>query len=390
MLRRAEAELAHANKPQHRPLVAWRRAERPSGISDDHLRRGGSSELPSLRCRAILGRRKLGVALCGLGGYSLGQLGPALRLTQNCKLRGVVTGSPEKGALWAKSFGFPSTNIYHYDQMMELAGNPDIDIVYVVTPNALHARHVIAAAEARKHVICEKPMAVSVAECDAMLAACRANNVKLSIGYRLQFEPHYEELKRHAREKDWGAFARMSGGHSYVMKQPQWRVERKLAGGGPLMDIGIYAIQAASMAARDVAPVAVIANERPKQRPEFFRDIEETIEWTMEFADGARGDFSTSYNETLNRFRADAAEGWMEFDPAYSYAGGVKVVTKAGPLDLVVPPSQQAVQIDDFARCARDDVQSRVAGEMGRRDVAIMEAIYAPAAQGGKRVEINP
>jgi len=304
-------------------------------------------------------------------------------------LRGVVTGSPEKGALWAKSYGFSSTNIYHYDQMVELAGNPDIDIVYVVTPNALHARHVIAAAKARKHVICEKPMAVSVAECDAMLAACRANNVKLSIGYRLQFEPHYEELKRHAREKDWGAFARMSGGHSYVMKQPQWRAERKLAGGGPLMDIGIYTIQAACMAAGDVAAVAVTANERPKQRPEFFRDIEETIEWTMEFADGARGDFSTSYNDTLNRFRAEAAKGWMEFDPAYSYAGGVKVLTQAGPLDLVVPPSQQAVQIDDFARCVRDDAQSRVAGEMGRRDMAIIEAIYASAAQGGKRIEIK-
>ncbi len=332
-------------------------------------------------------RRKLGVALCGLGNYSRGQLGPALKLTQNCELRGVITGSPEKGALWAESYGFPRTSIYHYDTMAQIADNPDIDIVYVVTPNALHAQQVIAAAEARKHVICEKPMAVSVAECDAMLAACRTNGVKLSIGYRLQFEPHYEELKRHAREKDWGAFTRMSGGHSFVLKQPQWRVERKLAGGGPLMDIGIYAIQAACMAAGDVAPVAVSASERPKQRPEFFRDVEETIEWTMEFADGAHGDFSTSYNDTLNRFRAEAAKGWIELDPAYSYTG-LKAVTQAGPLGLVVPASQQAVQIDDFARCVRDDAPSRVAGEMGRRDLAIIEAVYASAAQGGKRIDI--
>ena len=105
------------------------------------------------------------------------------------------------------------------------------------------------------------------------------------------------------------------------------------------------------MAAGDVAPDAVVARERPKRRPEFFRDVEETIEWAMEFADGARGDFFTSYNDTLNRFRAEAAKGWMEFDPAYSYAGGLKVVTQAGPLNLVVPSSQQAVQIDDFARC---------------------------------------
>ena len=331
-------------------------------------------------------RRKLGVALCGLGNYARGQLGPALKLTQNCELRGVVTGSLEKGAAWAKEYGFPAKNIYHYDTMARLAENLDIDIVYVVTPNALHAQHVIAAAGAKKHVICEKPMAVNVAECDAMLAACRANNVKLSIGYRLQFEPHYDELKRHARELDWGVFARMSGGFSVVMKEPQWRAERKLAGGGPLMDLGIYPVQAACMAAGIAAPVAVTASERPKQHPEFFRDVEEAIEWTMEFA-GARGDFSTSYNDNLNKFRAEAAKGWIEINPAYSYAG-LKAVTHAGPLSLAVPPSQQAVQMDDFARCVRDDQPTRVPGEMGRRDMVIIEAIYASAAQGGKRVEV--
>jgi glucose-fructose oxidoreductase len=331
--------------------------------------------------------RKLGVALCGLGNYARGQLGPALRLTQNCDLRGVVTGSLEKGEAWAKEYGFPVKNIYNYDTMARLAENLDIDIVYIVTPNALHAQHVIAAAGAKKHVICEKPMAVSVAECDAMLTACRANNVKLSIGYRLQFEPHYEELKRHARDLDWGVFMQMSGGFSFVMKERQWRAERKLAGGGPLMDLGIYPVQAACMAAGGGAPVAVTASERPKQRPEFFRDIEEGIEWTMEFAGGVHGDFSTSYNDSLNKFRAEAAKGWIEFNPAYSYAG-LQAVTHAGPLNLAVPPSQQAVQMDDFARCVRDDLPTRVPGEMGRRDMVIIEAIYASAAQGGKRVEI--
>ncbi len=332
-------------------------------------------------------RVKLGVALCGLGNYSRGQLGPALKLTRNCELRGVVTGSQEKGEAWAEEYGFPARNVYRYDTMARLAENPDIDIVYVVTPNALHARHVIAAAEARKHVICEKPMAVSVAECDAMLAACRAGNVKLSIGYRLQFEPHYEELKRHARELDWGAFTRMGGGFSSVMTKPQWRAERALAGGGPLMDLGIYPVQAACMAAGGAAPVAVTARERPKQRPEFFRDVEEAIDWTMEFAGGARGEFSTSYNDNLNKFRAEAAKGWIELDPAYSYSG-LRVLTSAGPLSFAVPRSQQAVQMDDFARCVRDDLPTRVPGEMGRRDMVIIEAIYESAAQGGKRVEI--
>ena len=239
--------------------------------------------------------------------------------------------------------------------MARLADAPDIDIVYVVTPNALHARHCIAAAKAGKHVICEKPMAVSVAECDAIIAACRAANVRLSIGYRLHFDPLHEELRRLVRTKEFGPFMKMTGGFAFVMGTPQWRATKTLAGGGPLMDLGVYAIQESCMAA-GATPVAITRRELPKKRPEFFVDVEESLEWTMEFADGARSDFFTSYNDTLNRFRAESwAKGWeSQSDPAYSYAGGLKVVTQAGPLNLVVPSSQQAVQIDDFARCVHE------------------------------------
>src|SRR6188768_127840 len=114
--------------------------------------------------------KKLGIALCGLGNYARGQLAPALKLTQHVELRGVVTGSREKGAAWAKEFGFPEAHIYNYASMSRLMDNPAIDIVYVVTPNALHPEHTIAAAWAGKHVISEKPMATSVSDCDAMLA----------------------------------------------------------------------------------------------------------------------------------------------------------------------------------------------------------------------------
>ncbi len=338
------------------------------------------------RAGAQAAPRKLGIALCGLGNYARGQLAPALRLTQHVELRGVVTGSRDKGLAWAKEFGFPEKNVYSYATMARLIDNPDIDLVYVVTPNALHPEHTIAAAWAGKHVISEKPMAISVADCDAMLTACRVNKVKLSIGYRLQFEPHFHELKRLARDGDFGPFKTMSGGLSFTMRQMQWRAQKTLAGGGPLMDLGIYALQAACMAA-GAAPVAITARELPKQRPEFFRDVEETIEWTMEFANGAKGDFSTSYNGGLDRFRADGDKGWIEFAPAFQY-GGLKVNTSRGPLALAVPPSQQAGQIDDFARCILENRESPVSGAMGRRDMVIIEAIYKSAAQGGKRIEV--
>ena len=333
-------------------------------------------------------KKKLGIALVGLGSYSTGQLGPALKLTEHCRLAGVVTGSREKGAKWAKDFGFPETSIYNYETMGRLADNKDIDIVYVVTPNGLHAEHAIAAAKAGKHVICEKPMANTVAECDAMLAACRAAGVKLSIGYRLHFDPFHEELRRLARTQEFGPFMKLDGGFAFTMGNAQWRAEKKLAGGGPVMDLGVYVLQEALMATGGVMPVAITARELPKKRPEFFRDVEESLVWTMEFANGARGEGYTSYNDNRNDFRAEAPGGWFEIGPAYGYRG-MKAATSRGPVVAPSPASLQALQMDDFAQCVSEGRESRVPGEMGRRDMVMVEAIYASAAAGGKRVEVK-
>jgi glucose-fructose oxidoreductase len=309
-------------------------------------------------------------------------------LTEYCYLAGVVTGSKEKGQRWAKERGFPEKNIYHYDTMAQMADNPDIDIVYVVTPNALHAVHTIAAAKAGKHVICEKPMAMNVAECDAMIAACKAANVKLSIGYRLHFDPFTKEFKRLAHDKDFGAFMKMSGGNGFRMGRKVWRAERALAGGGPLMDMGVYSVQAACMAADGATPVAAIAKEHPKTRPEVFADVEEGLDYTLEFANGAKAELMTSYNQNIGKFRAEGDKGWVELNPAHGY-NGIKLVTSNGPSSIVAVPSQQALQIDDFARCVRENRESIVGGAMGRRDMTIVEAIYASAAESGKRTLVK-
>jgi glucose-fructose oxidoreductase len=336
------------------------------------------------------GGRKLGVALCGLGGYSRGQLGPALRETKQCRLAGVVTGSREKGEQWSRDYGFSDKAIYGYDTMQRMADNPEIDIVYVVTPNSIHAENVIAAARAGKHVICEKPMANTVAECDAMLAACRAAGVKLSMGYRLHFDPNHREMIRLAREKDFGAFDRMDSLRSFNLglrdgKKP-WRATRALAGGGPLMDLGVYVVQAACMAKEEAMPVAVTAMELPKKRPEFFTDVEETLQFQMHFADGAVCDAITSYEQTGNTFRAAGPNGWIRLEPAFSYRG-IKTTTSRGLIEFPTI-NQQAVQMDDFAACILAGRESIIPGEMGRRDMVIIEAIYE-AARTGKRVELS-
>jgi glucose-fructose oxidoreductase len=331
-------------------------------------------------------RRKLGLALAGLGYYSQTELGPALRQTEWCELRGVITGDRAKGERWAREYGFPASHVFHYDDIPRLAQVDDIDIVSIVTPPGLHARDTIAAARAGKHVICEKPMANSVAECDAMIAACRASNVKLSIGYRLQFDPYHREIDRLATEQPESPFRQMSGAHSFHLRSRAWRVEKELAGGGPLMDLGVYIIQAACRAAGGAAPLAVTAKERPKQNPTLFNEVEESIDFTLFFPHEARCDGATSYADRGNHFRAEGSGLWLELRPAYGYRG-IQGRTHRGPMRFGDVP-QQALQMDDFARCILEQRESPVSGELGRMHLAVIEAIYE-AARTGRRVDVQ-
>src|SRR6266567_6402374 len=322
--------------------------------------------------------RKLGVALLGLGRYSSGQLGPALGETKLCYLAGVVTGHPEKGEKWAIDFGLNRKNIYSYETFDRIADNKDIDIVYVVTPPALHPEFVIRAAKAGKHVISEKPMATSVPDCDRMIAACKAAKVKLAIGYLLHYDLYHKELMRLAREQDFGPFMKMAGARAFVFGQRAWRIDKKLGGGGPMMDLGIYIVHGACMAADGVAPLFVTAHEEPKQKPELFNEVEETIRWSMEFPNGARCDAVTSFNHSADTFRAEGAKGWIEFKQhAFTYRG-IVAETSRNPLNFAAI-NQQAAQMDDFADCILSGRDTPVPGELGRRDLQIITFFYEAA-----------
>jgi glucose-fructose oxidoreductase len=329
--------------------------------------------------------RKLGVAMLGLGRYAERELGPALKLTQNCHLVAVITGTPEKGPKWAQEYGLSEKAIYHYDRLEQIADNPDIDIVYVVTPPGVRRPFVERCAKAGKHVISEKPLATTVEDCDAMIAACKAAKVMFSTGYRLHFDPYHREMERIAHAKEFGELKTMAGERAFVMAARAWRVDKKIAGGGPLFDLGIYIIQAACMIAGN--PIAVTAKEGPKLKPELFNEVEETIDWTMEFANGATCTARVSYNGSADKFRAEGSKGWIEFpEKAFTYRGS-KCVTSRGPI-IFPPMNQQAAQIDDFADCVRTGRQTSVPGEMGRRDIQIMLAIY-DAARTGKKVALS-
>ena len=161
------------------------------------------------------------------------QLAPALQKTKYCRFTGIVTGHPAKAELWKAQYEIPDKNIYNYDTMEKMADNPDIDVVYVVTPNALHAEHTIKAAKAGKHVLCEKPMEVSAEKCQQMIDACKQAGRQLAIGYRLHFEPNNLECVRLAREKVFGDVKIIEAGFGFPIGDPtQWRLNRRWPAAG--------------------------------------------------------------------------------------------------------------------------------------------------------------
>lgn len=326
-------------------------------------------------------KKKLGVALCGLGGLATNQIAPALEKTQHCRLAGIVTGSPEKAKQWQAKYGIPDRSVYSYDTMERMADNPDIDIVYVVTPNALHRDHTLAAAKAGKHVFCEKPMEISVERCQEMIDACKKADRMLGIAYRCQTEPHNVECMRIAREKELGTIKVIEGCFGITVGKPdQWRLKHALSGGGALMDVGIYVLQATRYLTGE-EPVLVTAVET-KTDPKKFAEVDETMAWTATFPSGVVAYCAASFNTALaSRFRAQTERGWFGLDPAFNYGGIAGSRSDGKPLEFP-QVDQFGTEIDEFARCILENKPTKVSGEEGMQDVKLLTAIYEAARTG--------
>jgi predicted dehydrogenase len=330
--------------------------------------------------------KRLGVALVGLGEYAGEELAPALKATNHCELVAIISNEPEKMEEWRKQYGLNEKCCYTYDHFDDIKSNAKIDIVYVVVPNTMHEEYVIRAAQSGKHVICEKPLATTVESCHRMIDACREAGVRLSMGYRLHFDPYNQEMMRLGQNGEYGAVKRVIARNSMeIGDKNQWRLDYERAGGGPLMNNGVYCVQAAQYITGEL-PLAVTASFLPKTDTKKFAEVEEGIRWIMEFPGGAIAECETSYSKNENLLRAEAEHGWFELNPAYEYED-LEGRTIEGPMKFA-QINQQAAQMDDFAKCIRENRESRVPGEMGLRDVEIMIAIYE-AAKTGKKIELH-
>lgn len=333
--------------------------------------------------------KRLGVAVVGLGRLALTEILPGFAQSRHVRVTALVSGERDKARIVAAQYGVPEKSIYDYRNFDTLKNNADVDIVYIVLPNAMHAEYVIRAAQAGKHVLCEKPMATNVADAQRMVDVCKHAGRKLMIAYRCQYLPEYRALIDMARDKSLGTvrLIEASNGQNNA-DNGQWRLIRAMSGGGSLPDVGIYCLNAARFITGE-EPVEITARSvQPKDDPR-FREVEDLCAFTLRFPSGVLATCSSGYSYHENRFlRVMGTEAWAGLDPAFSYdnltmqigrrvgmAGGVEQRRWASK-------NQFALEMDAFAEAIAHDRIPLTPGEEGLQDMKVIEAIYQAAASG--------
>jgi predicted dehydrogenase len=330
----------------------------------------------------------LRVAILGLGSYGT-RVAEAMRSCTKAKLVGAISGTPSKLTDWQQKYNIPAKNCYNYENFDAIKNNPDIDAVYVITPNALHHDEVIRVAKAGKHAICEKPMSVNAQQGQQMVDACKAANVKLLVGYRMHFEPHTLEIIRMRNAGEFGKVLFFQGLSGFIIGDPtQWRLNKALSGGGSMMDIGIYSVNGARyMIGED--PVWITAQETKNNPSKFKEGIDETIEFQMGFPGGAMASCLSTYSmNNLDRFFLNGDKGFAELDPSTGY-GPIAGRTNKGPINAPVV-THQTLQMDSMAGIIfnNDKPVVPVDGEEAVKDLKIIDAIFE-ACKTGKKIDLH-
>jgi predicted dehydrogenase len=316
--------------------------------------------------------------LIGCGDIAQKRVAPALRDAPDSTLLAVARARFELAADFARDFGASKT----YPDWRELVADPDIDAVYVATPVDLHAEQSAAAAEAGKHVLCEKPMALSVADCDRMIAACRANGVKLGIAYYRRFYPVIERVRALIRQGEIGqvVLAQMNAFSHFNPKphEPRyWLLEKERAGGGPMMDFGCHRIEVFVNLFSPVEVEAAFVDQIFYQRP-----VEDTSGVFFRLDGGARGVLLVTHATPVPADTVDiwGSEGSLHIGNLND--GDLKVKTARGEREEEHRPHPNLHQplVEDFVQAVRENREPGVTGEVGREVSRLLDCIYRSRA----------
>lgn len=329
---------------------------------------------------------RVGFAIMALGRLSLEQILPAFSQTKKCKVTALISGTPDKLRAVGAQYGIPDGSLYSYDDFDRIAQNEAVQVVYVVLPNSMHKEFVLRTAAAKKHVLCEKPVATNSADAEAMIAACADARVKFMVAYRCRYQPHHLEIIRRAQSSDLGPIKMIEAINAQNQGDPQqWRLRRALSGGGALPDVGIYCLNAAR-AVTGEEPIEIEAQIHSTPNDPRFREVEESVMWLMRFPSGAMANLSTSYGiHRASRMAVNLDGGTLILENAFPYRGQQlfevraqdKLETKT--MIQIGPKDHFATEMDHMAECVMKDQMPRTPGEEGLRDMRLTEAIYRSA-----------
>lgn len=334
--------------------------------------------------------RKLRWCVVGLGRISMGHFMPAVELSKTGKITALVSGHREKAEKQAAMYNVPSPSIYSYDNYDEIRQNKEIDAVYIALPNSMHAEYTIRAAKAGKHVLCEKPMATSVADCRAMVEACHKARVKLMIAYRCQYNPVHLKAIDLIRSGAIGQVQAIESAFGFPIQAGEWRLNKKMAGGGPLMDVGIYSLNACRYLTGE-EPGEIKANASTIDHDGRFDEVEENDGWTMKFPSGILASCTTTYGGDTGGggfFKVHGSKGWIAMEPAFPYQGKHLTAHLGSGQDIDEPepdkdPWDFVRQADHLAECVWSSREPKTPGEEGLRDITLMSQIYVAAGLRG-------
>lgn len=334
--------------------------------------------------------KKAGWAIVGLGNLAINEILPAFAKCEKSRLVALVSGHPEKANKLALRYAINPKNIYNYQNYDSIRDNPEVDVIYIVLPNGMHAEYTVRGHQAGKSVLSEKPMANTPAECQEMIDAARRANRKLMVAYRCRYEPFNQEMIKIARSQEFGPIKVILADHGFNIGDPtQWRLKKSLAGGGSLMDIGIYSLQASRYVSGE-EPVEVNAMVYSTPGDARFKEVEETINFQLRFPSGVLANCTSSYGYSgQNRYRVVATKGSFELEPATGYRGLRLRVHRGNVIEERELPARDhfALEMDHMSECVLENKEPLTPGEEGLRDLKVMMAIYE-AARLGRTVKL--
>jgi predicted dehydrogenase len=339
-------------------------------------------------------KKKVGWALVGLGELTLGEIMPAFGGCKYSKPVALVSGHPDKAKRVASAYGMKEEAIYDYAGFDKIADNPEIEAVYIVLPNSMHAEFTIRAVKAGKHVLCEKPMATTLPDCEKMIAAADEAKRLLAIAYRLHYEPLNLKVMEMCKNQELGKVKSFSSINGQNVKAPNIRLSGEL-GGGPVGDVGVYSINAARYVTGE-EPVEVFAYAQKPEGDPRFAEVPQSVAYVMKFPSGVIADCVCSFGTTDSKwFRVMCDKGFIDMDPAFSYRGlKLKVQRDLGEdaKEVAELPIKQVnhftEEMDHFSQCILKGEPPRTPGAEGLADMKIVLAI-AESIKTGKPVKIS-